>query len=559
MIRGEIDPPIVAEPRVPRPLDAICRRAMSLDPGDRYDSARDLARDLERWMAGEAVSAHRDSIPTRLVRWGRRHKPLVAASAALLLAAFLGLAVGLVVVGRQRQRAEDALLVAEVARQHAREHLKVGLDLIDQLVTFGDRRLIAQQAPDDRARFLRTAESFLRSFREREPDDPEVQRDSGMIARRLANLYRLTGAPDQAGPLYRESVTILSALADHPGSRPLRDRDLLAEAIADAAESEILFGHPGQAEELLDRALVLARENALRTETETEADPRYQRTLARVLSLRGAASLALGRPEEARDSCREAIDRLEPQAVLALPTLLDQVSSGRYLPLFDQIFLVSARHDLAWALRQLGEPEEADRQLRLASGRMAEVSRALDGLEILDVDHSTGWISSALARSLADRDESGGLEAMALLDEAIPRLESLVARNEDFWQLRATLADALAVRARLRERAGLPDEARRDAEAALALMEPVAPTLGTVAEAWSPLADALETLARIELAHPSPDPGAARDRLRQALDARRRALDARPGDPEARARLDEAADRLGRLDDGEDPGPPPAG
>ncbi|QDV38308.1 serine/threonine-protein kinase [Tautonia plasticadhaerens] len=559
VVRGEIDPPIVVEPRVPRALDAICRRAMSLEPGDRYGSARDLARDLERWMAGEAVSAYRDPVPARLLRWGKRHQALVAASAALTLATLLGLAVGLVVVGRQRERADRARIVAEDARRHAREHLKVGLDLIDQLVTFGDRRLIAQQAPADRARFLQVAESFLRSFREREPDDPEVQRDSGMIARRLANLYRLTGSPDQAGPLYGESVAILSALADHPGARPLRDRDLLAEAIADSAESEILFGHPRRAVDLLDRALVLARENALRTETETETDPRYQRTLARVLSLRGAASLALGRPEEARDSCREAIGRLEPQADLALPTLLDRVSSGRYLPLFDQLFLVSARHDLASALRQLDEPEEADRQLRRAFGRMEEVSRALDGLEIPDVDHSFGWIAAARARSLSGRGEARDSEAMGLLDAAIPGLESLVARHRDFWQFQATLADALAARAGLRERVGRPVEARGDAEAARALMGPIAPRLGTAAEAWAPLADALELIARIELAPPSPAPDAARERLRQALDARRRALDARPGDPEARARLDEVADRLGGLDGVETAGTPPGG
>jgi tetratricopeptide (TPR) repeat protein len=555
VVRGDIAPPIAAEPRVPRALDAICRKAMRLEPGDRYESARDLARDLERWMAGEAVSVHRDPIPTRLARWGRRHTPLVAASAALLLATFLGLAVGLVVVGRQRERAEAARHAAEVARAHAREHLRIGLDLINQLVTFGDRQLIAQQAPADRARFLGTAEVFLRNFRGREPDDPQVQRDSGMIARRLANLYRLIGAPDQAGPLYRESIAILSSLVEHPGSRPLRDPDLLAEAIADLAESDLQFGRPREAGAMLDRALGLARENA----TDSESPERYRRTLARLLSIRGGSALALGRLEEARASCREAVELLEPQADEAPGGLRDQVSSGRYLPLFDRLFLVSARLDLASSLEHLGRPDEAEEQRRLAFDRMGTVAEALDGLGIPDVDHALGWTAIPLARSLSRGDSGQMAEAMRMLDEVIPRLESLVARNDDFWQFQATLAGALAARADLLEHLGRRDEARRDAEASRGLMGPIAPELRSVAEAWSPLAEALETLARIELGQ---DPGAiaaARGLLRQARDARQEALDARPGDPAARARLRAVDDQLGRLDSGPEAGSSPAG
>jgi serine/threonine-protein kinase len=546
VVRGEIPPPVAVEPRVPRPLDAICRKAMRLEPTERYKSARDLARDLERWMAGEGVSVHRDPISTRLARWGRRHKPLVAASAALMLTTFLGLAVGLVVVGRQRERAEEAQFVAEVARSHAREHLKIGLDLINQLVTFGDRQLIAQQAPGDRAKFLSTAEVFLRNFREREPDDLQIQRDSGMIARRLANLYRLTGASDQAGPLYRESIAILSALVEHSGSRPLRDTDVLAEAIADFAESDLQFGRPRQAEAMLDRALELARENA----TDSESPERYRRTLARVLSIQGGSALALGRLENARASCQEAVELLEPQADRALASLRDQVTAGRYLPLFDQLFLVSARLDLAASLEHLGDPDEAEEHRRLAFDRMSTVAEALDGLGIPDVDLALGWTAIPLARSLSESDSARMAEARAILDEAIPQLESLVSRNDDFWQFQTTLAAALATRADLLERLDRREEARRDAEASRALMEPIAPELRSVAEAWTPLADALETLSRIELEENPDTIAPARELLRQARDARRQALDARPGDPAAQARLDAIDDWLERLDSG---------
>jgi serine/threonine protein kinase len=60
-------------PVVAPALDAICARAMSRRPGDRYATASELGRDVERWLAGEPVSAYPESLLRRLGRrvWGR--------------------------------------------------------------------------------------------------------------------------------------------------------------------------------------------------------------------------------------------------------------------------------------------------------------------------------------------------------------------------------------------------------------------------------------------------------------------------------------------------------
>jgi serine/threonine protein kinase len=44
-------------PAAPRALEAVCLRAMAKEPDDRYPSAADLARDIQRWLADEPVSA----------------------------------------------------------------------------------------------------------------------------------------------------------------------------------------------------------------------------------------------------------------------------------------------------------------------------------------------------------------------------------------------------------------------------------------------------------------------------------------------------------------------
>jgi serine/threonine protein kinase len=60
------------KPTVPRELDAVCARAMARVPADRYASAADLGRDVERWLAGEPVSVYPESWLRRLGRRFRR-------------------------------------------------------------------------------------------------------------------------------------------------------------------------------------------------------------------------------------------------------------------------------------------------------------------------------------------------------------------------------------------------------------------------------------------------------------------------------------------------------
>lgn len=47
---GAVDFAALEAARVPRPLAAICRRALAADPAQRYPSARAMAADLERWL-----------------------------------------------------------------------------------------------------------------------------------------------------------------------------------------------------------------------------------------------------------------------------------------------------------------------------------------------------------------------------------------------------------------------------------------------------------------------------------------------------------------------------
>ncbi len=72
-------------PSLDRDLETICARCLERDSKVRYESAGDLAADLERWLDGRSIVARPVSPPTRMWRWSRRNPKLVATGIAGLL------------------------------------------------------------------------------------------------------------------------------------------------------------------------------------------------------------------------------------------------------------------------------------------------------------------------------------------------------------------------------------------------------------------------------------------------------------------------------------------
>jgi len=68
-----------------RDLETICARSLERDPKARYQSAGDLAADLDRWLDGRPIVARPVSPPARMWRWSRRNPKLVVTGVAGLL------------------------------------------------------------------------------------------------------------------------------------------------------------------------------------------------------------------------------------------------------------------------------------------------------------------------------------------------------------------------------------------------------------------------------------------------------------------------------------------
>jgi eukaryotic-like serine/threonine-protein kinase len=131
MVRaGRYDPPRQVEPRVPQALDAICRRAMAVEPSHRYQSALNLAVDIERWLADEPVSAWCDPWGDKARRWVRQHQPMVAGWAAAVGVALMALVLAVPLLSlawrnelaaRQDERFQRILALARANEAQANE------------------------------------------------------------------------------------------------------------------------------------------------------------------------------------------------------------------------------------------------------------------------------------------------------------------------------------------------------------------------------------------------------------------------------------------------------
>lgn len=78
-------------PALDRDLETICAKCLERDPQARYQSAGDLAEDLERWLDGRSIVARPVLPPVMLWRWSKRNPWLAGSVAACALLLALGL------------------------------------------------------------------------------------------------------------------------------------------------------------------------------------------------------------------------------------------------------------------------------------------------------------------------------------------------------------------------------------------------------------------------------------------------------------------------------------
>jgi serine/threonine protein kinase/Tfp pilus assembly protein PilF len=214
--QGNFPPPRQVKRGLPAALEAICLKAMALKPEGRYSSVRELADEIEHWLADEPVQAYAEPWRIRSGRWIRRHRTVVTALAATLLAVLvIGGAAWFLVTEEQTARLEQKAKLERAQREKAEQRVERTRLAEEELRRAVERRNEARRAPvDERAKWndafaaVKRAEGLLAGGEADATVRGQVQkllREMEAEARDSRLLARLDDARLQAGAVDKET------------------------------------------------------------------------------------------------------------------------------------------------------------------------------------------------------------------------------------------------------------------------------------------------------------------------------------------------------------------
>jgi len=489
-----------ANPRVPAALEAVCARAMAEAPGGRYQSPRELAADVERWLADEPVSARAEPLREKARRWARRNRPLVTSGVVLLLASVVGLAVGLGAVRAEQARTEEARGNEEKQRLEAEANLALAKKAVDECFgiakthpllkrpQLGDelhqlkRLLLVKALPlyealsarrpggpgserdvwDQHFRVgyiqhelgskekaldhLRQAERTARQLVKAQPDEANYRDDLALTLTNLGVVREEMGQPKEALESHAEAIELYRALVKALPPVPAHF-DGLANALNNRG---ILLGDLGKRPEAL-KSHAEAAELGRAVVKAQPGSPAYKAELARTLNSLGILQRALGQPQEAQKSYAEAAELYR-----AVRKAGPGVPAYRY-------GLAATLNNQGNLRRGRGQPKEALESYAEAVGLYRALESVQPGVPVYKAE---------LARALNNQgillDELGKRpEALGTYAKAIDLYRALAKAQPRVPAYKAALARALNNQGLVQSDLGQPQEAQESyAEAA---------------------------------------------------------------------------------------------
>jgi serine/threonine-protein kinase len=302
--KGNFIRPRKVNPNVSPALEAICVKAMSLLPKDRYGSPRALADDIDHWLADEPVSAWREPWTVRSRRWLGRHRTLMTAAAAAVLVATMSLAISTVLLTAANKREGQAKEQAFLRQEEAIKNFELARQAVDQYCTklSENPRMREHDLEDLRKELLQTAVNFYEEFVQQKVEDPRIKNELGLAYFRLGQITGEIGTKLAAINFHQQGLAIFEELVGDYSS-VLEYQYNLAKSQTALAFLYLADGQSQEAETAYARAL----ESFQSLVHKTPSNPDYQFGLA-LLHI-GLAHMyeGSGQTEQAEASYRDAL------------------------------------------------------------------------------------------------------------------------------------------------------------------------------------------------------------------------------------------------------------
>jgi serine/threonine-protein kinase len=207
-------PPRRRVPGTPRALEAVALKALSKRPADRYPSARELAVEVQHYLADEPVSAYREPLASRAGRWVRRHRTGVTAAAAALVVALAGLAVATWLLTAAYRQAEEQRDQARAQRDRARDYLRMARNAVQHYQTSVSEspELKAHGLEKLRGKLLHGALSFYEEFARAQDRDHDIMAERGRAYYHLGAVRNDLGQLQEAEAAFRGGLALFTEL-----------------------------------------------------------------------------------------------------------------------------------------------------------------------------------------------------------------------------------------------------------------------------------------------------------------------------------------------------------
>lgn len=292
--QSELVRPRKLHPGIPVDLETIVLKASSRDPRERYQSAEDMAVDLQRFLEDRPILARRATVVERLSRWCRRNPAIAGLSGLALL--LLLLVAASTSVGYFKTTA--ALTREREAREQSDATLGISLEALDKIYRrFAPERLVEVsqlmvesddgeevQLPsqavlsEETAVLLQDILGFYDRFASQNSDSMVLRAEAAKANRRVGDIQQRLGAFDQAEIAYRGAIERYQEIMADPAITESYTTQL-ARVHNELGNVYRAWQQPDQARESFLAALAMLRPTDKTLPTDTEASFELARTL----------------------------------------------------------------------------------------------------------------------------------------------------------------------------------------------------------------------------------------------------------------------------------------
>jgi serine/threonine protein kinase len=193
---------------IPRDLETIALNCLQKLPARRYQTAQDLADDLQRFLSDLPIVARRTSHAERVVRWCRRN-PLVAALSGAAAATLIG-ALIMLILSNWRIRSESAALAEALDQKDAA--LSTAHEAVNQMLTeVADKKFsdIPLGHPL-RVSLLKDALKFYEGLAQLDEKRTALGPEMATVLHEMAGLQRELGQNEEAQRSLKQGLALLS-------------------------------------------------------------------------------------------------------------------------------------------------------------------------------------------------------------------------------------------------------------------------------------------------------------------------------------------------------------